>query len=115
MKRLFYFSLSASILFFSSCSSSRQNTGPLQLKILTYNIHHANPPSKPEFIDLEAILVLDPEHAEARSLMTHATALPGKVRSHRRCGAQFDITSYHLLSVRHAGDGDSTRITRLLY
>lgn len=27
----------------------------LLLKILTYNIHHANPPSKPEFIDLIAI------------------------------------------------------------
>jgi len=25
------------------------------LKVLTYNIHHANPPSKPEFIDLQAI------------------------------------------------------------
>ncbi|TCD60759.1 hypothetical protein EIP91_009552 [Steccherinum ochraceum] len=36
------------------------------------------------FIDLEAILVLDPEHAEARSLMTHATALPGKAEVTRR-------------------------------
>jgi len=34
--------------------------------------------------DLEAILVLDPEHAEARSLMTHATALPGKATVTRR-------------------------------
>ncbi len=25
------------------------------IKVLTYNIHHANPPSKPNFIDLEAI------------------------------------------------------------
>src|SRR5690606_14845335 len=26
-----------------------------EFKILTYNIHHANPPSKPEAIDIEAI------------------------------------------------------------
>lgn len=25
------------------------------LKVLSYNIHHANPPSKPDAIDLEAI------------------------------------------------------------
>ena len=33
-------------------------TAPIQaqhLKVLSYNIHHANPPSKPEVIDLEAI------------------------------------------------------------
>lgn len=26
-----------------------------ELKVMAYNIHHANPPSKPEFIDIEAI------------------------------------------------------------
>lgn len=27
----------------------------MQFKVLTYNIHHANPPSRPDYIDLEAI------------------------------------------------------------
>lgn len=30
-------------------------TATATLKVLSYNIHHANPPSKPEFIDLDAI------------------------------------------------------------
>lgn len=47
----------ATLFMFHSCSVSKTgNSSPLQLKVLTYNIHHANPPSKPDFIDLPAIV-----------------------------------------------------------
>ncbi|MCE7055215.1 endonuclease/exonuclease/phosphatase family protein [Algoriphagus sp. AGSA1] len=54
-------------LFFgiSSCANSEEPTKPVlqypvalegrPIKVLSYNIHHCNPPSRPDFIDLEAI------------------------------------------------------------
>ena len=55
--------LTAFLLFLfiglSACSeknhSSKSADKGIILKVLTYNIHHANPPSKPDFIDLDAI------------------------------------------------------------
>jgi endonuclease/exonuclease/phosphatase family metal-dependent hydrolase len=44
--------------FLFSCGTARKAAGPsdgFQLKVLCYNIHHANPPSKPNVIDMEAI------------------------------------------------------------
>lgn len=40
------------------CASKRNVVNPVanQLKVLCYNIHHANPPSKPGVIDIDAIV-----------------------------------------------------------
>lgn len=54
----------ACIIFtFLGCSTSSssdnepvRNTEPIELKVMAYNIHHANPPSKPDLIDIEAIV-----------------------------------------------------------
>ncbi|RZL47362.1 MAG: endonuclease/exonuclease/phosphatase [Pedobacter sp.] len=50
--------LMVTILFWA-CSAkiktSQQSNSSLTLKVMTYNIHHANPPSKPGLIDLDAI------------------------------------------------------------
>ncbi|WP_187774892.1 endonuclease/exonuclease/phosphatase family protein [Pedobacter sp. BS3] len=53
----------AALLLLASCSHKVITAGKTgstaanadQLKVLTYNIHHANPPSKPGFIDLDAV------------------------------------------------------------
>lgn len=53
----------AVLLLLASCSQKVTTVGKTgstasnadQLKVLTYNIHHANPPSKPGFIDLDAV------------------------------------------------------------
>jgi len=42
------------MLFTSICLVSAQDAGE-RIKILSYNIHHCNPPSKPDFIDVAAI------------------------------------------------------------
>ena len=61
MKNSFYFLLLLSILGTSACSGNSQkeqeNDGisTPEIKVLSYNIHHANPPSEPDSIDLEAI------------------------------------------------------------
>ncbi len=44
---------------FASCASQTGNRsatkGPTPIRVMAYNIHHANPPSKPGFIDIDAI------------------------------------------------------------
>lgn len=37
------------------CGVTKQNTASGELSVMTYNIHHANPPSKPGLIDIDAI------------------------------------------------------------
>ena len=47
------------LIFTINCGKAQQqinNSPPEDLKIMSYNIHHANPPGKPEVIDLEAII-----------------------------------------------------------
>lgn len=44
------------LFLLSACSATKSGkNNPIQIKVLTYNIHHANPPSKPDLIDLPAI------------------------------------------------------------
>lgn len=46
----------AFLILFSGCAVKRSTNNTTTLKVLAYNIHHANPPSKEEgFIDLPAI------------------------------------------------------------
>ncbi|PMD95012.1 endonuclease [Siphonobacter sp. BAB-5405] len=52
MKTVFSLSLLVVLL---GCTRPSGRSGGDTVRVLTYNIHHANPPSKPEFIDLEAI------------------------------------------------------------
>jgi endonuclease/exonuclease/phosphatase family metal-dependent hydrolase len=40
---------------FVSCGMKPPITAPRELTVMTYNIHHANPPPKPGFIDVDAI------------------------------------------------------------
>lgn len=50
--------LAAGLLLFSSCSEkiNRTKAASRQLKVLTYNIHHANPPSTKDVIDIDAVV-----------------------------------------------------------
>lgn len=61
MKHTFSFLLLISVLITAACSGKpgkEQEHGQVsepEIKVLSYNIHHANPPSEPDLIDLEAI------------------------------------------------------------
>lgn len=50
--------LALAILLISACAEKlhRSGSSAKNLKVLTYNIHHANPPSKKDLIDIDAIV-----------------------------------------------------------
>lgn len=43
------------VLYAGSKVMAQNNKKPTDIRVLSYNIHHANPPSKPDQIDLQAI------------------------------------------------------------
>jgi endonuclease/exonuclease/phosphatase family metal-dependent hydrolase len=65
--------LLAIITCITSCSektrSSKVMDNNQEIRVLSYNIHHANPPSRPDYIDLEAIAkVIQESNAELVAL-----------------------------------------------
>lgn len=69
MERLFLRFIMAAAMLIVSCSNSNDPTGDAppddnseevvegsSIRVMAYNIHHANPPSKPGFIDIDAIV-----------------------------------------------------------
>lgn len=64
-KRSFYFysAIAAVLLFFNLMSSkATAQTNSKTLKVMTYNIHHGNPPERPGVIDLPAIAAVIKQH-----------------------------------------------------
>lgn len=58
MKLFYYTCLIALLVGLNASSQKIQSSKGIdfrEITVLSYNIHHANPPSKPEFIDLQAI------------------------------------------------------------
>lgn len=60
MKNLFICFIAGTCFFSSSCSEKKHlaKTGDKDqetIKVMSYNVHHCNPPAKPEVIDLNAI------------------------------------------------------------
>jgi endonuclease/exonuclease/phosphatase family metal-dependent hydrolase len=62
VKRLFTSCILAALF---ACSSKLQTSATGGLTVMTYNIHHANPPSKPNFIDIDAIAAVINKHKPA--------------------------------------------------
>jgi endonuclease/exonuclease/phosphatase family metal-dependent hydrolase len=69
IKKIILYLLTGAALAAASCSPAAKKTDPAPitqpgpetetgqpLRVMTYNIHHANPPSRPDFIDLDAIV-----------------------------------------------------------
>lgn len=58
IKLLLLIFIAGALVFATSCSnsitSSQDNTETI--RVMAYNIHHANPPSKPDYIDIDAIV-----------------------------------------------------------
>jgi endonuclease/exonuclease/phosphatase family metal-dependent hydrolase len=58
IRKLLFGMLTGSIILMLSCSGKRnyvKNSGPEAIKVMSYNVHHCNPPAKPDVIDLDGI------------------------------------------------------------
>lgn len=55
-RTLFFASIILLILFSCSSGKGQKQTQPTELRVMTYNIHHANPPSQPDSIDIAAVV-----------------------------------------------------------
>jgi hypothetical protein len=68
MKKLFLTFITGTVLFFVSCSNpsgssnettaeeTSENRSSGTIRVMAYNIHHANPPSRPDYIDIDSIV-----------------------------------------------------------
>ena len=60
MRILIFMALLSGIVLCAACSNKISNKAslnhpPIQLRVMSYNVHHCNPPSKPNLIDVDAI------------------------------------------------------------
>ncbi|MGK6351778.1 endonuclease/exonuclease/phosphatase family protein [Parapedobacter sp. DT-150] len=55
LKKALYFPFLVIVCLLAGASANRPTPAPEMLKIMAYNIHHCNPPSKPDLIDVAAI------------------------------------------------------------
>jgi len=86
-------------------SGASRNAGEeLQLKVMSYNVHHCNPPSRPGYIDVEAIVATikaqEPDlvalqeidvHTNRSGAFNQAAEIAGKLEMHFYFGKAIDF------------------------
>ncbi|MEO5995597.1 MAG: endonuclease/exonuclease/phosphatase family protein [Chitinophagaceae bacterium] len=79
------------------------------LRVLTYNIHHANPPSKPDYIDVDAITkVINQQQADLVALQeidVHTTRSGVTLHESEYIAAKTGMFSYFAKSIDYGGGG----------
>ena len=104
MRKLFF--LFGILLIVASCKSVQTST-PKQLRVLCYNIHHANPPSEQKgFIKLDAIAkVIKDSKADIVALqeLDSATARSGNVYQLRQLAQKLNMHYYFGKAIPHDG------------
>jgi endonuclease/exonuclease/phosphatase family metal-dependent hydrolase len=78
-----------------------------ELRVLTYNIHHANPPSKPDYIDLDAIARVisqqQPDIVALQEVDVHTTRSGVSVHEAEYIAAKTGMRSYFAKSIDYGG------------
>ncbi|GAB3962342.1 endonuclease/exonuclease/phosphatase family protein [Spirosoma harenae] len=111
--RSILFSLSSLLAFLwlaSSCSKKLNTSGKSeenQLRVMSYNIHHANPPASPNVIDLDAIAAViraqQPDVVMLQELDVHTGRSGKNVDEAAELGAKTGLKSYFVKSIDHDG------------
>lgn len=107
-KTLFLFAI-----LFSQCakrqapSSSVNATDTSGLRVLTYNIHHANPPSKPDFIDIDAIAAVinqqKPDIVALQEIDARTTRSGKDLHESEQLAAKTGMSSYFAKGIDYGG------------
>ncbi|WP_198171505.1 endonuclease/exonuclease/phosphatase family protein [Mucilaginibacter aquatilis] len=109
MKDLRFLLIIWSMLFLAACS--KKITGlaqSAQIKVMSYNIHHCNPPSKPDFIDLDAIVnAIAKENPDVVALqeVDVNTKRNGKVDQAKQLAAKLKMNVFFAKAIDH-DEGD---------
>lgn len=105
-------SLAYLLVVFIACSSTKSSTGlskssaGTELKVMTYNIHIANPPSKPGLIDMDAVIKAikaeDPDLIALQEVDVN-TARSGKINQAEIIAKNLGMNYFFAKSIDHDG------------
>jgi endonuclease/exonuclease/phosphatase family metal-dependent hydrolase len=103
MKRIF---LLICILLFNAVSGFSKPDSTIRVKVMSYNIHHANPPAKPGVIDLDAISdVIRTQNPDVVALqeVDVNTGRSGKVNQAEAIARKLNMEYFFAKAIDHDG------------
>jgi endonuclease/exonuclease/phosphatase family metal-dependent hydrolase len=99
--------LLAGLLFFSCSPKLKSSNSATEFRVMSYNIHHANPPSKPDFIDLQAVAnVIKNAKADLVALQeidVHTTRSGKEINQAEELGKLTGMKAYFARAIDYGG------------
>ena len=88
-------------------STARVTSDTSGLRVLTYNIHHANPPSRPDYIDVDAVATVinqqQPDIVALQEIDVHTTRSGVTLHQSEYIAAKTHMFSYFAKSIDYGG------------
>ena len=122
MKKIFLYLITGAAIGVASCSNNNTNLSdpdPVEnpatdtvsgqsIRVMAYNIHHANPPSKPELIDIDAIVqairAQDPDLVALQEIDVH-TERSGAFNQAEEIAKKLDMHYFFGKAIDYGGGG----------
>lgn len=108
--RSILFSLLGLLLLTGSCTKKLNSSGKIgsnHIRVMSYNIHHANPPARPNVIDLDAIAAViraqKPDVVMLQELDVHTGRSGKSVDEATELGTKTGLKSYFIKAIDHDG------------
>lgn len=108
MNRLLVYFIFGTALMAVSCAQKSRNAGSMnnQLRVMAYNIHHCNPPSKPGLSDLDAVAAAikaqNPDLVALQEVDVN-TARSGKNNQAREIAKKLGMKYFFAKAIDHEG------------
>ena len=94
-------------LIFFSCSPKMRTGVSTELRVMSYNIHHANPPSRPDVIDLQAVANViknaRPDIVALQEVDVHTTRSGKDINQAEELGKLTGMTAYFAHAIDYGG------------
>lgn len=99
--------LAGGCLFFIQCTSTRKMPASIDITVLTYNIHHANPPSREGLIDVDGIARVireqQPDLVALQEVDVHTTRSGVSLNQAQAIAERTGMTAYFAKAIPYAG------------
>lgn len=90
-----------------SCSPRLKSSALPEIRVMSYNIHHANPPSKPDFIDLQAVANViknaRPDVVALQEIDVHTTRSGKQINQAEELGRLTGMKAYFAKAIDYGG------------